>query len=167
MEKKIEIENLGTLRVFKNNIIDKWTFMLGSEKFELLSKNNYRLKREDGTDIKITIMGNNFSGFKIKVNDEIYQITERIPWYCYIFIVATFACGVTLGNISGFAESGIYFVGGLLGGAIGGFMAAAGLVVSTLNLKWYIKLLLLITILIATVFILLGVGTAIVSAIKK
>ena len=75
--------------------------------------------------------------------------------------------GLTLGNIDALVDHGIYFVGGAIGGAIGGLMTGFAITVSTLELKWYIKLPVLILLSIATFFILLGLGTAIVAALKS
>ena len=166
MKKSIYIEGIGQIDAKGNELLGKYEFICENNKFNKISKTRYSLQNGE-EEITLTVCGNIFTGKKIEIRNRYYILTNPIAWYCYIFMFLPIILGLTLGNIDALVDHGIYFVGGAIGGAIGGLMTGFAITVSTLELKWYIKLPVLILLSIATFFILLGLGTAIVAALKS
>ena len=167
MKKNIEIEELGTLTVVKNEFTGSFKFYLNNEEFNKVSSKEYVISKEDYTDLHLSLMGNQFTGYSVMLDDNKYLITEPFRWYSYIFMVIPLIMGLFLGNVRAFYDAGIYFVGGAIGGLIGGVGSAASIIVFSTNLKWYYKILLGLLVIAATFGLLFGIGNGIVAASGK
>ena len=167
MKKNIEIEELGTLTVVKNEFTGSFRFYLNNEEFNKVSSKKYVISGKDFTDLHLTLMGNQFSGYSVMIDDNKYLITEPFAWYSYVFMVIPLIMGLVLGNIRPFYDAGIYFVGGLIGGLIGGVGSAVSIIVFSTELKWYYKILLGLLVIAATFGLLYGIGNGIVAASGK
>ena len=161
------IENIGAVKV-TNNAFTGIKFYLDDHPLTKTSKNRFEILKNNET-IKIQTYGNMFQGQYFKVNDieGKYQITDKIAWYCYIFVFIPIIIGLILGNIPALAENGIYIVGGFIGGAIGGLFTGISLFISTLDINKFLKIILLILIPVITFLVLFGIGNAIVAGIKS
>ena len=157
------IENIGIVKV-TNNAFTGIKFYLDDHPLTKTSKNRFETLKNNET-IKIQTYGNIFQGQYFKVNDieGKYQITDKIAWYCYIFVFIPIIISLVLGNIPALAENGIYIVGGFIGGLFTGI----SLVISTLDINKFLKIILLILMPVITFLVLFGIGNAIVAGIKS
>ena len=166
MKKEIEIEEIGTIKVVRNEFLGSFKFYLDDQEFNKIGKNSY-VAAHGEEEVYLSVTGSSFSGYSIDVNGDRYVVSDPLKWYEYILVLMPMILGVILGIVQPAASSGIYFVGGLIGGLIGGVMAAVSFFVLSTNLKWYLKVLIGVLIIAATLGILIGVGTGIVAAAGK
>ena len=161
MKRNINVEGIGIINVIRNEFTGQWNFELDGRQFIKETRTTFILRNDGSDDIVIRINGNIFSGVKLDINKNQFVLSKPIAWYYYILVFIPLIFALAIGNTNPFAKSGIYFVGGAIGGGIGGFFTALALYASAMELKWYLKLLLVLFICLVAIGILFGIGMAI------
>ena len=167
MHKEIEIENYGKLTVNKNEFLGTIDIKLNGESFYKVNKKLYKCHYND-EDINAEIIGNSFSGSKIKVLGNVIELTAPITWYGIVISIIPLIFSLVLGNMASVAKSGFYVLGGAFGGAIGGLALALGIYLDTLiSLNKSKKILFILISSIVAIGLLIGFGFMFAKALKN
>lgn len=169
MKKDYVIEDLGTVTIDYNSWTGKFLAYLNNEELKKTGKKTFIIpaQGEEGKQETLFIDGNMMSGLKFILKGKLYYITPKMPWYAYLFFMIPFMMVMVLGNMSSLADRGFYFVGGAIGGGIGGVFSALTIYSYVLFQKWYFRVLASLVLIALTFLICWGIGTAIVSSMAQ
>ncbi len=166
MEVEFNMEGVGLINVKGNKFTGKFSLSVDGKPMSPVGKRRFELGQ--GSDkLILTIDGSVIKGYSITHGKTMYHLSTAVPWYVYVIPVITFVIVMVLGNVPFFGEHGFYFVGGLIGGAIWGALAATSMGLAALVNKWWLRLLICLAGLVLTVGICLGVGNFIVWAARR
>ena len=167
MHKELEIENYGKLTINKNEFLGTIDIKLNGDSFNKVNKKLYKYRYND-EEIKAEIIGNGFSGSKVKVLGNVIELTTPVTWYGFIISIIPLIFSLVLGNMQPVAKSGFYVLGGGFGGALGGLALALGLYLDTLtSLNKAKKLLFILISSVVTIGLLIGFGFMFAKALKN
>ena len=167
MKRDCILENLGKLTIEKSIWSGKYKAYLNNVELKKLDKTVFALPTNEEKQQYVRITGNSFSGIIVSVLGHNYTFSNKVPWYLLILCFIPLAMCLTIGNIPSIAENGFYFVGGALGGFIGGACSGASIIGVGAFQKWYVRLLFALGMIVLAFLVCFGLGNLIVSSIKQ
>lgn len=161
-EKIINIPGLGKVKVMDLGKDAGQVFIVdGITASQIDKTSTYKVVDKDGNEKHFEVKGTGiqrhiyFSGKK-------YQLATAIDILLYVLCCIPIAVSVVVGNIPALPANGFYFVGGIIGGGIGGLMSGVAVYIVYKVKNPLVRALTIIGAIVLTLLICWGVGTLIV-----